>query len=149
MKDKTQNEKHNSGRLGSNERDGISQVRIAWPEKVVAALASDGTEYQGKWMTHKAVYKRLVDMGHEDAPKSLTLILQNLTKSGHVERAARPVKENRIRQEYIYRRTGKAFKAQVMGKGFKNGTNIEDLNRGFQIYRDHPRLPKWFRDMML
>lgn len=137
-----------TGRLASDERDGAKAGRIAWPEKVALALSSVGTDNGYKWMTHKAVYKRLLDMGHSDAPKSLTLILQNLTKSGHVERAARPIKERRTRQEYIYRRTAKPFKAQVMGEGFKNGTKIEDLNRGFQRRLDHPRLPKWFRDMM-
>lgn len=144
MKDKTQNENHNSG---SDERDGLTQGRIAWPEKITLVLGDCGTEK--RWMTHNAIQKRLQETGYTGAPKSLATALRVLVKSGHVERALKPDHmQNDFHREYIYRRTAKPFKAKIMGARFRNGTKADDLQRAFQLRMDHPRLPKWFRDMM-
>lgn len=121
------------------ERDGIKQVRKAWPEKVMAIMQPCGTEKAGLWFTHRAIQKRLQDHG-AGVPDNLGQVLYALVKSGHIERAIKPERikaRHAPRQEYIYRITGKAFKP---------GNPI--MQRGFDIWVKYPRFPKWLRDMM-
>lgn len=121
------------------ERDGITQDRIAWPEKVIMALQPCGTEKAGLWFTHRAIQKRLQDHAG-GCPDNLAQVLYTLVKSGHIERAIKPEKikaQYAPRHEYIYRRTGKAFKP---GKPV--------MQQGFDVWVKYKRFPKWLRDMM-
>lgn len=132
--------------------DGITQLRRAWPEKVIAALHPFGTEKQGLWFTHGGIYKRLQEregLRPDEMPQNLNQVLYGLVRSGHLERAIKPDKMRatyQTQQEYIYRRTAKAFEPKTI-KGMN--APADDLERGRQIQLDSPRLPKWFRDMMM
>jgi len=143
MNDKTKN------KTGSVERDGITQVRRAWPEKVMSALQPFGTEKQGLWFTHASLYRRVKDHCSPEAmPNNLRQVLYDLVKSGHLERALKPdhIKAAyQSQREYIYRVTGKPFTVKPL-----SGLNApgHDVQRAYQLKLDHPRLPKWFRDMM-
>lgn len=140
IKNKKQNQK-----TGSDERDGITKGRRAWPEKVVSALHPFGTEKAGLWFTHGGIYKRLQEregLRPCEMPQNLNQVLYGLVRSGHLERALKPDKLRaayQVQQEFIYRRTSKPFTVKVFR---------EDIEQGRQIYLDSPRLPKWFRDMM-
>ena len=137
------------GRAGRDTRDGISDRRIAWGEKVAAALQPRGTEKEGLWFTHASVRARMMDQGFSNVPERLSIVLRGLVKSGYLERALRTVKGGRnLKPEYIYRRTSKTFKAKIMGEGMK-GNPSRTMQKAFQLRLDHARLPKWFRDMMV
>ena len=132
-KDKTKNQSR------IIERDGITQDRIAWPEKVIMSLQPCGTEKAGLWFTHRAIQKRLQDHAG-GCPDNLAQVLYALVKSGHIERAVKPksiAPKHGPRIEYIYRRTGKAFKP---GKPV--------MQKGFDVWVKYKRFPKWLRDMM-
>jgi hypothetical protein len=71
-----------------------------------------------------------------------------LVKLGVVERALKPgtMKARfHMHDEYLYRLTGRAFKPKL---GHPEQSERERLDRGRRLQLDHPRLPKWFRDMM-
>lgn len=141
---KPENDK--AGKEGKrNERDGTNAARLAWPEKVALALQPFGTEKPGQWFTHAAIVRRVNERYGTDLIDAFQH-LYDLIKSGHVVRAAKP---HRIKDkfaphttpEYIYQRTGKAFKAKKTMAGAA-------LQKGLRTKWDHGRLPKWFRDMM-
>lgn len=136
------NKKNISGSLGSSERGGEIQRRQSWPEKIALALNPIGTEKRALWFTHSGIEKRLQDQG-QAVPDKLFQYLLILIKSGHIERAAKPLQmKAKYNQgpEYIYRRTAKPFKPAKRLKGIEIGE---------KIYRENPRLAKWFRDMMI
>ncbi len=121
----------------------MTQDRKAWPEKIAQALQPVGTEKQGQWFTHAAIVRRIVAR-YGTAPKNVAQVLYDLVKSGHVHRAAKPQKlrdAHSQKPEYIYRRTGKAFKPKELLGGAA-------FQRGLERKRDYSGLPKWFRDMM-
>lgn len=131
-------------------RDGKTQVRTTWAEKVIESLKPVGTERQGLWFTHASLYKRLQDYCSPEAmPDNLRQVLYDLVKSGHLERAVKPDKLKaayQIQQEYIYRLTGKPFKVKPL---IGMNAPADDLQKAYQVKLDHPALPKWFRDMMM
>lgn len=144
-------EKMTDKRDDRDKRDGMKGDRKAWPEKVALALQPFGTEKQGLWFTHAAIVKRLQERGYSDPPVYLSVILRAMVKDGYLERADKPNNlkpKYRARPEYIYRRTGKAFVAKEFSRGM-TGNPGKTMKRGYQIFLDHPRLPKWFRDMMI
>ena len=148
--DKPKKQNTMSGQADRDERDGKTGDRIAWPEKIALAMQPFGTEQGAKWFTHAAILKRLQDQGYTGAPARLSIILRGMVKDGYLERADKPEKmkaKYRTIPEYIYRRTGKAFTAKSLGAGM-NGNPGKTMQKGFEIWQDHPRLPKWFRDMM-
>lgn len=122
--------------------DGIAQQRQSWARKTIEALTPIGTEKAGLWFTHKAIKDRLKNRGY-GVPENLGQVLYGLVKSGHLERSMKPnhMKGKQVyRNEFIYRHTGKPYREKKsMGK----------VARGNQIRLDHPRLAKWFRDMMI
>ena len=148
MKDKTDEKKKDKtdekkkDKTSRDERGGITQGRQSWAGKTIDCLLPVGTEKQGLWFTHKAIKDRLKNRGY-GVPENLGQVLYGLVKSGHLERSMKPnhMKGKQVyRNEFIYRRTGKPYREKKsMGK----------VALGNQIRLDHPRLAKWFRDMMI
>lgn len=130
-------------RDGSNRQ---AQGWRSWPEKIARGLEPVGTEKRGLWFSHSGIVKRLRERGERDIPASLSTPLLWLVKRGYLERAKRPVKAGKVDYgDYIYRRTGKAYVAPVMGAKM---VSKPDIRTGFEIYQANRKLPKWFRDMM-
>ena len=145
--------KSRSGSLGSSERGGGTQRRQSWAGKVVYALDRCGTDTRKPfashashsslkcnrpWFTNKAIQKQLQDYAG-GLPENLSHVLYGLIKSGHIERAYRPG-HTRGKKNYIYRRTGKAFREkQIMG----------EVEKALMIKFENPKLAKWFREMMI
>lgn len=152
-KEKPENEKSRvgdnmRGQASKDKRDGTTLDRITWGEKLALALQPVGTEKQGLWFTHKAITKRLQDHGI-GIPNNLSQSIYDLLKCGYLERALKPqsmIPKYVNRPEYIYRRTAKPFKRKAFG-WFVNAPS-SSVEKGFQIWLDHSKLPKWFRDMM-
>jgi len=146
MKDQDEKIKNKNQSLNS-ERDGSTQVRSIWSEKIVSVLKPCGTEKPGLWFTHARIKRRVMD--HYGAlPDNIAQILYGLVKDGYLERASKPdniVDQFAIRKGYIYRLTSKPFTVKR-----PHGMNapLQDIEKGFQVWLDNPKMPKWFRDMM-
>lgn len=127
----------------SIKRDVEKAIFKSWAEKVAEAMQPFGTEQKRFWFTSKGVENRMVYQGLGKPQGTLEQYLFLLVKSGHVERAEKPqkMKDKQVRQkEYLYRRTEKPL---IPAKRIKGG------QIGEKIYRDNPKLAKWFRDMMV
>jgi hypothetical protein len=142
--DKSTNEQ--TDRAERATRDGLTKDRVALPERVIQSLTPIGTEKEGLWFTRKAIYRRVAAQGGYDplkAPDSFGLVLQELVKEGYLQRAINP--HDKVRS-YIYRRTSKPYTVKIMGEKMIGGR--VKIQKGFQLWVDHGKLPKWFRDMM-
>jgi hypothetical protein len=129
-----------SEKITLTERDGSSARRLAWPGEIVITLEPFGTDHQATWFTVKGIAKRLQERCH-DLPRNLSYVLGGMVKDGYLEKALKPAQLNgkqQVRNDFIYRRTSKPYREKP----------DHVSKRGFQIYLDHGRLPKWFRDMM-
>lgn len=141
-----------TGHSAKANRDGMTGVRMAWPEKIASSLEPSGTEPKPRWFTHSGVFKRVMqkwDLRPADMPENLAMILYRLVRQGYLERALKPahIQPNyRPRREYVYRRTDKAFKP-VKKLGLRNAPQAA-IGKGLALWRDHGKLPKWFREMM-
>lgn len=127
-------------------RDGLTKDRVALPQMMIDCLEGVGTEKQGLWFTQASLIKRIEihpDYRGLELNKLFSVTIQGLIKSGHVQRALNPKKGL---CKYIYRRTGKPFEAKILGEKIVGGK--EKIQKGYDIYHKHGKLPKWFRDMM-
>lgn len=130
----------------SDERDGSTPNRIALPERVIESMKPCGTEQQGLWFTRNAIYNRVsMQQGCPTIEKLevISTALNILVREGYVERALHPNSPDRL---YIFRRTLKPFKAKIYGEHLGGGK--EKVQRGFDIWLNNSKLPKWFRDML-
>ncbi len=135
--------------IRSANRDGNTERRITWAEKVAITLSDNGMVNKRSWFKH-AVIVRLLKEKYGKCPIRMTMHLKTLIRIGFLERAIAPerVKTGKLSpsHEFIYRATGRSFKARRMGRLNGGGVN---MGKAHEIYMEHNRLPKWFRDMML
>jgi hypothetical protein len=135
-----------NGKAERATRDGLTKDRVALPERVIQSLTPSGTEKEGLWFTRKAIYRRVAAQGGYDplkVPDSFGLVLQELVKEGYLQRAINP--HDKVKS-YIYRRTSKPYTVKIMGEKMIGGR--VKIQKGFQLWVDHGKLPKWFREMM-
>jgi len=133
-----------------------------WKERIMDVTTGRNSRGAPLWYSHGKICMLIA--GQEDISvssiraKSITPYLLGLVKSGHLERAEKPVHLCRHMRgngtkEYLYRQTGKKFKiyAGESFESYKNkGSDASVLGyQAHKIWRDHRKLPKWFRQMML
>jgi hypothetical protein len=117
-----------------------------WKEKILAVVTGRNDRGLALWYSHYKI-KELIAQSEgiefSDMHHSISTHLLSLVRSGHLERTYKPPHLSRKLhpgKEYLYRWTRKPFKRYV-----------RDVNEaiGQDIWREHPKLPKWFRRMML
>jgi len=124
-----------------------------WKELILAAMTGRNNRGIPLWYDHAGIYRRLSEAHGEEATRayrSLSAYLLALVKSGHLERAIKPRHLSTKVQydgkpEYLYRVTGKPF---TRG-GLQECDNTRKAILAHDLWRMYPRLPKWYRRMML
>lgn len=126
-----------------------------WGEKVAHVMSSDdGKRY---WFSHDKIRTLIAEYDgvcKSQIMYSLSPILLRMLRKGYLERAIKPASVPRGTftgaTEYIYRLTDKHYTRLDHDLPSPYGAKYKDrLTMGRELYRLHPRLPRWYRRMMM
>jgi hypothetical protein len=138
----------NDGRKGLWDDGGYRREELE--AKLIECMQRDGTEKAGLWFTHRGIYNRMVRKGvckARTVPSNLNVVITRLVRSGHIERALKPSRMGvTTLRRFVYRRTSKAYKPKQYHFG---NCHPSIVHKGRQLSLDHPKFPKWLRDMLI
>ena len=136
------------------------KTTLTWKERVMAATTGRNSRGAFLWYSHDKICCLIGEaegLRVKDFYRSISAYLNDLVKSGHLERAVKPRHlSNKVRydgkEEYLYRQTGKAYKRGNPGLISPKNQHSPVIERNallsHELWRLHRTLPKWFRRMM-